>query len=52
MPVIFKCSCGEYLSVPNKYIGKKLQCPQCQSIVAVPVPGEEAEERPSEKREF
>lgn len=40
MPVIFKCSCGQYLSVPNKYIGKKLQCPMCQAIIAIPVPSE------------
>ena len=41
MPVIFKCTCEQYLSVPNKYIGKKLQCQVCQAIIAVPIPEEE-----------
>ena len=36
MPVIFKCECNQYISVPNKYIGQKLQCPNCKTILTVP----------------
>lgn len=38
MPVIFKCNCGNYLMVANKYIGQKLQCLECHAILAVPTP--------------
>ena len=42
MSIIFKCSaCGQYLSVPNKYAGRKLQCLICEAIVSVPIPSEE-----------
>ena len=40
MPVIFKCECGQYLSVQNKYVNKKLICPNCNELVTVPSPAE------------
>jgi|GEM_PF-2554452 hypothetical protein len=42
MPVIFKCSCGQYLSVANKHIGKKIQCLHCRAIIDVPIPQKES----------
>lgn len=43
MPVIFKCTCKQYLAVPNKYSGKKLQCSVCKAIISVPTYSEKAE---------
>ncbi len=50
MPVIFKCECGqEYISVPNKYIGKPFRCLVCQTLSAVPSPNDLEEKGKKEK---
>lgn len=38
MPVVFKCSCGSYLSVSRKNIGKKVACPECEEVQVIPNP--------------
>ncbi len=40
MPVIFKCECGQYLSVGNKHINGKFRCPVCAVLSTVPSPSE------------
>lgn len=36
MPIAFQCSCGRSLNVKESLAGKKIRCPECQSILAVP----------------
>ena len=36
MPIAFRCSCGRALNVKDALAGKKIRCPACQSILAVP----------------
>lgn len=38
MPVVFKCTCGCYLSVSRKNIGKRVVCPECEEIQHIPNP--------------
>lgn len=38
MPIKFKCSCGQVLSVPDKMAGKQGKCPKCGNAIKVPVP--------------
>lgn len=38
MPIKFKCSCGQVLSVPDKMAGKQGKCPKCKNALKVPVP--------------
>ncbi|MEM7478022.1 MAG: hypothetical protein AAF483_23805, partial [Planctomycetota bacterium] len=38
MPIKFKCSCGQVLSVPSKLAGKQGQCPKCKKSIKIPVP--------------
>lgn len=37
MPIALSCDCGRALKVKDELGGKKIRCPQCQSILAVPV---------------
>lgn len=36
MPIQVKCSCGKSLAVPDKYAGKRIKCPGCESALTVP----------------
>lgn len=36
MPIAFQCNCGRSLNVKESLAGKKIRCPECQSILAVP----------------
>jgi len=38
MPIVFKCSCGSYLSVSRKNVGKRVVCPECEEIQNIPNP--------------
>lgn len=38
MPIKFKCSCGQVLSVPSKLAGKSGKCPKCAKTIKIPVP--------------
>jgi hypothetical protein len=38
MPIQMKCTCGKSLRAGDHLAGKKVRCPGCQSVVAVPVP--------------
>ncbi len=61
MPIKIPCACGARLSVPETLAGKRVRCPQCKNVHAVPdasafqqVPGtkrveEDAPARPAEE---
>lgn len=38
MPFTITCECGKALQVREDLIGKKVRCPACQAVVAVPEP--------------
>lgn len=43
----FPCSgCGRKLKVPAAAAGKKASCPQCNAVVTIPAPGQEAQANP------
>jgi anti-sigma factor RsiW len=44
MPIDLSCDCGRALRVKDELAGKKIRCPQCKSILAVPTKEDEAEE--------
>lgn len=39
MAIVFQCECGKPLSVSEDLLGKRVRCPACQSVLAVPVEG-------------
>ena len=41
MTIILKCSCGHNFSAPDHTAGKRVPCPTCRSLVAVPFPDAE-----------
>lgn len=41
MPIKFKCSCGQVLSVPSKLAGKTGKCPKCQKSLKIPAAKQE-----------
>jgi hypothetical protein len=45
MPIAVDCACGRGLRIKDELAGKKVRCPECKSILAVPEkePGAEAE---------
>jgi hypothetical protein len=38
MPIVFNCTCGKTLRVPDANAGKRAKCPACNAVVAIPVP--------------
>ena len=38
MPIKFKCSCGQVLSVSSKLAGKTGKCPKCSKALKIPAP--------------
>lgn len=45
MPISVKCGdCGKGLKAPDALAGKKAKCPQCGSVIPIPVPVSDAEE--------
>jgi DNA-binding beta-propeller fold protein YncE len=36
MPLIVQCECGKQLRVKEELAGKRIRCPECQGVVAVP----------------
>lgn len=38
MPIAFECHCGKHFRVKDSNAGKKLKCPNCNSIIRIPIP--------------
>ena len=38
MPIALTCSCGRALRVKDELAGRKIRCPKCSAVVAVPRP--------------
>src|SRR5262249_6444839 len=36
MPILVPCSCGKKLQIKDELSGKRIRCPACQAVVAVP----------------
>lgn len=36
MPITFSCPCGKTLRVPDEHAGKRVKCPACGAVGAVP----------------
>jgi len=36
MPISFQCGCGRTLRVKDELAGRKVRCPECSTILAVP----------------
>jgi hypothetical protein len=53
MPILLKCPCGKTLRVGDEAAGKRVKCPACTAILAVPAPTPEPEvfELPPEELE-
>lgn len=43
MTIFLKCSCGHDFSAPDHTAGKRVPCPACRSLVAVPFPDSETD---------
>jgi hypothetical protein len=41
MPITVRCDCGKEMSLKEELAGKKVRCPACQNVVAVPAATEE-----------
>jgi hypothetical protein len=49
MPIPLSCQCGRSLRVKDEFAGRKVKCPSCAAVLAVPKP--EPEPVPSEEDE-
>lgn len=51
MPIHTECACGQKLSIPSAHAGKKVKCPKCGKVLAVPLAGGPADgpRKPAEK---
>ncbi|MDB5313094.1 MAG: hypothetical protein JWO38_7296 [Gemmataceae bacterium] len=49
MPISFECSCGKTLQVKDEFAGRRVRCPACSGVAAVPAadPGFEVVDEPS-----
>ena len=36
MPISLSCGCGRALRLRDEYAGKRIRCPECQTVLAVP----------------
>jgi hypothetical protein len=43
MPIIFACTCGKTLRVPDVHAGRRAKCPACNAVVNIPAPGPDFE---------
>jgi len=43
MTIILQCSCGHDFSAPDHTAGKRVPCPACRSLIAVPFPDSETD---------
>jgi hypothetical protein len=41
VPISLACACGKALRVKDELAGRKVKCPGCQAVLAVPAPGPE-----------
>jgi Protein of unknown function (DUF1559) len=48
-PIHFECACGKQLQVKAEHAGKKIRCPGCQELVAVPA-AVDTKERDEDKK--
>lgn len=46
MAIVFTCACGRKLQVADKLAGKKGKCPQCGTVLAIPMESEAIPEEP------
>ena len=44
MPIALSCDCGRALRVKDELAGKKIRCPECKSILAVPAKKNETDD--------
>jgi hypothetical protein len=44
MPIPVACDCGKKLRVKDELAGRKVRCPECKGVVAVPAPPKSAED--------
>jgi DNA-directed RNA polymerase subunit RPC12/RpoP len=44
MPIALSCRCGRSLRLKDELAGKKIRCPECSSILAVPAKKNEADD--------
>lgn len=44
MPIPLTCTCGRTLRVKDEFAGRKVRCPACQDVLAVPKPAAVEEE--------
>jgi hypothetical protein len=43
MPIALSCPCGRALNIKDEFAGRKIRCPACKSVLAVPAAEKEAE---------
>ena len=36
MPIEFECACGKRLTAKEEFVGRRLRCPGCQSVLTIP----------------
>jgi hypothetical protein len=36
MPIEFECDCGKRLTAKEEFVGRRLRCPGCQSVLTIP----------------
>ena len=47
MPIAVTCTCGKQLRVKDEHAGKKVKCPDCAAVVAIPAAPAEAPPAPA-----
>src|SRR5262245_9044379 len=48
VPVVVNCGCGKTLRIPDQYAGKKVKCPACAGVLAVPAASAKAQAKATE----
>ncbi|HEY7426162.1 MAG TPA: hypothetical protein VH682_18170 [Gemmataceae bacterium] len=43
MPIALSCPCGRALNIKDEFAGRKIRCPECKSVLAVPAAEKETE---------
>lgn len=44
MPIALSCPCGRALNIKDEFAGRKIRCPDCKSVLAVPAEEKEPED--------
>lgn len=44
MPIALSCACGRALNIKDEFAGRKIRCPDCKSILAVPAEPKDPED--------